>query len=96
MGSSRPLQGSLILIQEGASVDPLSLALLGEGEGVAVALQNGATHEHVHNLCAHVRSKSPKTLRLPDGQAKARHFLKLAADTNSKMLNIHLCDEFLR
>ena len=96
MGSSRPLQGSLILIQEGASVDPRSLGLLGEGEGVAVALQNGATHEHVHNLCAHVRSKSPKTLRLPDGQAKARHFLKLGADTNSKMLNIHLCDEFLQ
>jgi hypothetical protein len=72
------------------------LGLLGEGEGVAVALQNGATHEHVHNLCAHVRSKSPKTLRLPDGQAKARHFLKLGADTNSKMLNIHLCDEFLQ
>lgn len=61
-----------------------------------MALQNGATYEHVHDLCAHVRSKSPKTLCLPDGQTKARHFLKLGADTDSKMLNIHLSDEFLQ
>jgi len=72
------------------------LGLFGEGEGVAVAFQNLATHEHVHNLCAHVRSESPKTLCLADGQTEAGHFLKLGADTDSKMLNIHLCDVFLQ
>ena len=61
-----------------------------------MALQNGAAHEHVHNLCAHVRSKSPKTLCLPVGQTKARHFLKLGADTDSKMLDIHRYDECLQ
>jgi hypothetical protein len=75
---------------------PRFLGLVGEGESVAVAFQNGATHEHVHNLCAHVRSESPKTLCLPDGQTEARHFLKLGADTDSEMLNIHLRDGFLQ
>jgi hypothetical protein len=113
LGSSRALQGSLILIQTKPHGDifvwrpqvigrktngsgPAEGGLFGEGEGVPVAFQNGATHEHVHNLCAHVRSESPKTLCLPDGQTEARHFLKLGADTDSKMLNIHLCDAFLQ
>ena len=80
----------------GGYARPQFPGLFGEGEGVPVAFQNGATHEHVHNLGAHVRSKSPKTLCLPDGQTEARHFLKLGADTDSKMLNIHLSDAFLQ
>ena len=68
--------------------------LSGEGEGVPVAFQNGAAYEHVHDLCAHVRSESPKTLCLTDGQAETRHFLKLGADTDDKVLDIHLGDVF--
>ena len=68
------------------------MSLFGEGERIPVAFQNGATHEHVDNLCAHVRSEPPKTLGLPHGQTETRHFLKLGADTDGKMLNIHLRD----
>jgi hypothetical protein len=32
---------------------------------------------------------------LPDGQTEAGHFLKLGADADSKMLNIHLRDAVL-
>ena len=69
-------------------------ALFGEGEGVAATFQDVAAHEHVHDLCAHVRSESPKTLGLTNGQAETRHFLKLGADTDDKVLDIHLGDVF--
>lgn len=63
--------------------------LIGEGERVPVALQDGATHKHVDNLCADIRSESPKALGLAHGQTETRHFLKFGADTDGKMLNIH-------
>ena len=47
-----------------------------------MTFQDVAAHEHVHDLCAHVRSESPKTLGLTNGQAETRHFLKLGADTD--------------
>ena len=72
------------------------MSLFDEGERVPVAFQNGATHEHVDHLRADVRSESPKALGLSHGQTETRHFLKLGADTDGKMLNIHLRDAFLQ
>jgi hypothetical protein len=71
------------------------MCLVGQGECVPMTFQDGATHEHVDNLCADVRRESPETFGLSPGQTKPGHFLKLGADTYGKLLNVHLCDAFL-
>jgi hypothetical protein len=70
--------------------------LIGEGEGVPLTFQNGATDEHVDDLCADVGSETPEALGLSDGQTETRHLLKLGADTDGKMLNIHQRYGFLQ